>query len=84
MKKLPTQKRSSTSRTAKAFVWSAVLVAAAVIALGSNLACSNPSTPAGHEGYVYEDPRLLGNGGFSGRGRGSRELRRVAVGATAF
>lgn len=27
--------------------------------------CSNPSTPAGYEGYVYEDPRLFGSGGFN-------------------
>ncbi len=25
---------------------------------------SNPKTPAGHEGYVYEAPRLFGNGGY--------------------
>ena len=25
---------------------------------------SNPSVPAGHEGYVYEEPRLFGQGGF--------------------
>lgn len=25
---------------------------------------SNPSVPAGHEGYVYEKPRLFGQGGF--------------------
>ncbi|NOQ34443.1 MAG: lipoprotein [Methylococcaceae bacterium] len=29
-------------------------------------ACSNPSTPAGNEGYVYESPRVFGNGGFQG------------------
>ena len=28
--------------------------------------CSNPFTPAGHEGYVYELPRIFGNGGFRG------------------
>ncbi len=28
--------------------------------------CSNPRTPAGHEGYVYEDPRVFGVGGFQG------------------
>ncbi|MDQ7091306.1 MAG: SPFH domain-containing protein [Methylococcales bacterium] len=27
-------------------------------------ACTNPRTPAGHEGYVYESPRLFGHGGF--------------------
>lgn len=30
------------------------------------LACSNPYTPAGHEGYVFERPRLIGQGGFRG------------------
>ncbi|MBQ4810912.1 hypothetical protein J8M20_06170 [Pseudoalteromonas luteoviolacea] len=28
--------------------------------------CSNPSTPAGHEGYVYEKPRMFGSGGYQG------------------
>ena len=28
--------------------------------------CSNPHTPAGHEGYVFEEPRIFGNGGFRG------------------
>ena len=28
--------------------------------------CTNPNTPAGHEGYVYENPRLFGKGGFQG------------------
>ena len=28
--------------------------------------CSNPFTPAGHEGYVYESPRVYGKGGFKG------------------
>lgn len=28
--------------------------------------CSNPFTPAGHEGYVYELPRMFGKGGFRG------------------
>ena len=29
-------------------------------------ACTNPSTPAGNEGYVKEDPRVWGTGGFRG------------------
>jgi regulator of protease activity HflC (stomatin/prohibitin superfamily) len=29
-------------------------------------ACSNPSTPASHEGYVKENPRIFGKGGFVG------------------
>lgn len=32
--------------------------------------CSNPSTPAGHEGYVKEDPRVWGKGGFKGALKG--------------
>jgi len=28
--------------------------------------CTNPTTPAGSEGYVKEEPRLFGNGGFIG------------------
>lgn len=34
------------------------------------VACSNPSTPAGYEGYVYENPRMFGNGGFQGQMQG--------------
>ena len=29
-------------------------------------ACTNPETPAGYEGYVYERPRVMGKGGFRG------------------
>ena len=29
-------------------------------------ACTNPETPAGYEGYVYERPRVRGKGGFRG------------------
>ncbi len=28
--------------------------------------CTNPATPAGHEGYIYESPRVFGDGGFQG------------------
>ena len=28
--------------------------------------CTNPNTPAGFEGYVYENPRFFGHGGFQG------------------
>ncbi len=28
--------------------------------------CTNPSSPAGHEGYVTEHPRFWGKGGFAG------------------
>lgn len=37
-------------------------------------ACSNPHTPTGHEGYVFEDPRLWGNGGFRGQMKGPRNF----------
>lgn len=32
--------------------------------------CTNPHAPAGHEGYVFEDPRVVGEGGFRGEVRG--------------
>jgi hypothetical protein len=32
--------------------------------------CTNPSTPAGHEGYVKENPRIWGKGGFRGAMKG--------------
>jgi len=44
---------------------SACIVLAA-LALAAIVGCSNPYTPAGHEGYVYERPRLVGKGGFQG------------------
>ncbi len=31
---------------------------------------TNPNTPAGNEGYVYEKPRMFGNGGFRGQLKG--------------
>jgi len=39
-----------------------VLLFCGLLAMG----CSNPFTPAGHEGYVYETPRIFGKGGFKG------------------
>ena len=33
-------------------------------------ACTNPSTPAGNEGYVKENPRVWGKGGFRGALKG--------------
>lgn len=37
------------------------------IVIGVSLtSCSNPSTPAGHEGYIYENPRVIGSGGYRG------------------
>jgi len=41
-----------------------VILAGAV--LGGLTACTNPSTPAGQEGYVYEKPRVFGEGGYQG------------------
>ena len=32
--------------------------------------CTNPSTPPGHEGYVRENPRIFGKGGFRGALKG--------------
>lgn len=32
--------------------------------------CTNPHAPAGHEGYVFEDPRVMGEGGYRGVVRG--------------
>jgi len=43
---------------------------AALIALAVLAGCTNPSTPAGHEGYVKENPRIWGNGGFRGAMKG--------------
>lgn len=31
-----------------------------------SVGCSNPFTPAGHEGFVFENPRVFGRGGFKG------------------
>ena len=36
----------------------------------SFLGCTNPHTPAGHEGYIFERPRIWGKGGFQGIVRG--------------
>ena len=35
-----------------------------VVLLVCVVGCSNPETPAGSEGYVYEAPRAIGNGGY--------------------
>lgn len=37
-----------------------------VVLLVCVVGCSNPETPAGSEGYVYEAPRAIGNGGYQG------------------
>jgi len=45
-----------------------VLACLSLILMG----CTNPYTPAGHEGYVFERPRLWGQGGFRGVVAGPR------------
>jgi hypothetical protein len=54
-----------------------IIIGAAVLVIGGLiLLSSNPITPAGHEGFVYERPRLFGKGGFRGiiKGPGSHGL----------
>ena len=46
-----------------ALILAVVAIAAIVVASGLK---TNPYIPAGHEGYIYERPRLFGNGGFKG------------------
>jgi SPFH domain/Band 7 family protein len=41
-----------------------------LLAIGLSAGCTNPSTPAGHEGYVKENPRIWGKGGFVGALKG--------------
>lgn len=50
----------------KTSFWGSVLSVLAIgtVVLFSLTSCTNPSTPAGHEGYVFEQPRLLGAGGY--------------------
>jgi regulator of protease activity HflC (stomatin/prohibitin superfamily) len=43
-------------------IWLSFVVAMALLSAG----CTNPETPAGHEGYVFERPRIIGKGGFRG------------------
>lgn len=52
------QKKSS-------FLGSALgLLVLGIFAMVSLSSCTNPNTPAGHEGYVYEKPRFFGAGGY--------------------
>ena len=44
--------------------FSVILLLVASIILSTS--CTNPHTPAGQEGYVFEDPRIFGKGGFRG------------------
>ena len=48
----------------------AFLLAIGILLLVSSLGCTNPSTPPGHEGFVYENPRIFGKGGFRGAIKG--------------
>jgi len=41
-----------------------------ILTMAITFGCSNPSTPAGHEGYVKENPRIWGNGGYQGAIKG--------------
>jgi regulator of protease activity HflC (stomatin/prohibitin superfamily) len=40
-----------------------LLIISAILSLS---ACTNPHTPAGHEGFVKEEPLIIGNGGYVG------------------
>jgi len=46
------------------------LLAALFLLAGFSAGCTNPYTPAGHEGFVYEKPRIFGKGGFRGAIKG--------------
>jgi regulator of protease activity HflC (stomatin/prohibitin superfamily) len=41
-----------------------------ILLLSVSLGCTNPSTPPGYEGYVHENPRIFGKGGFRGALKG--------------
>ncbi|NNL86326.1 MAG: hypothetical protein HKP27_11765 [Myxococcales bacterium] len=43
-----------------------ILRRSALLAALFTVGCTNPYTPPGHEGYVYERPRLFGTGGPQG------------------
>jgi regulator of protease activity HflC (stomatin/prohibitin superfamily) len=43
-------------------IWRIIFLCLSLTAAG----CSNPFTPAGHEGYIFESPRFFGKGGFKG------------------
>ena len=48
----------------------AFLLSIGMLLLISSLGCTNPSTPPGHEGFVFENPRIFGKGGFRGAIKG--------------
>ena len=43
-----------------------LVISALVLLVFLRMWGTNPNTPAGYEGYVYENPRMFGNGGFRG------------------
>ncbi len=43
-----------------------IIVGVALLFVIIVFGCTNPNTPAGHEGFVYERPRFFGTGGFRG------------------
>lgn len=47
-----------------------LLTGLVVFVISAFLMFTNPYTPEGHEGYVFEQPRVWGNGGFQGAVRG--------------
>lgn len=59
-------KKPTTKKNFRTSIVSLAILLGLTAALISGSGCTNPSTPAGHEGYVYEDPRIVGNGGFQG------------------
>ncbi len=47
--------------------FNSILVIVALIGTAFALSsCTNPHSPAGHEGFVFEDPRIFGKGGHRG------------------
>jgi len=48
-----------------------IIVCSVVVLTGCG---SNPSTPAGSEGYVFENPRMFGEGGFRGTLKGPQNF----------
>jgi len=47
-----------------------VIIGLVIFAIVAFSMSTNPYTPEGHEGYVFEKPRVWGNGGFQGAVRG--------------
>ena len=50
----------------KPILFSAILVSLLILISLFAIGCTNPHTPAGNEGFVFEDPRVFGKGGFRG------------------